>query len=69
MDAMIEMNSNKGGFESEKLGENTLTPECARRALLMLKNKLAGVPVDKPENKWSQDVVDENQKIADALRS
>lgn len=68
MDAMIELNSDKGGFESEKLGENTLTAECARRAVLMLKNKIAGVPIAPSENKWSQDMVDENQKIVDAVR-
>lgn len=66
MDAMIDLNSDAGGFESERLGENTLTPQCARRALLMLKNKLAGVPIGQPETKWSQPLIDDNQEIADA---
>lgn len=68
MDTMIDLNSDAGGFESERLGENTLTPECARRALLMLKNKLAGVPIGPPESKWSQQIIDENQTIVDALK-
>jgi D-proline reductase (dithiol) PrdA len=68
MDAMIELNKDAGGFESERLGENTLTPNEARRALAMLKNKLTGVPIAAPENKWSQEVIDANQKMVDAAR-
>lgn len=63
MDAMVELNKDAGGFESEKLGENTLTEEDARRALQMLKNKLGGVSIAPPENKWSQEVVDANKKL------
>ncbi|MDR2741588.1 MAG: D-proline reductase (dithiol) proprotein PrdA [Treponema sp.] len=65
MDAMIEVNKDKGGFESEILGENTITIEDARRSIAMLKNKLAGVPIAPAEQKWSQEVVDANQKIVD----
>ncbi|MDR1621473.1 MAG: hypothetical protein LBS00_03755, partial [Synergistaceae bacterium] len=68
MDALVEVNKDAGGFESERLGENTLTEKEARRALAMLKNKLAGVPIDAPENKWSQEVIDANQKAVDASR-
>lgn len=67
MDAMIEVNKDKGGFESEILGENTITTEDARRAVLMLKNKIAGVPIAPADHKWSQEVVDANQKIADSV--
>lgn len=68
MDAMIEVNKDKGGFESELLGQNTIAPCDAKRAVLMLKNKLAGVPVAPADNKWNQAVIDANQKIADATR-
>lgn len=63
MDAMVELNKDAGGFESEKLGENTLTLDDAKRALQMLKNKLAGVPIAPPASKWSQEVVDSNKKL------
>ncbi|GHV73581.1 D-proline reductase (dithiol) proprotein PrdA [Spirochaetia bacterium] len=66
-DAMIEMNKDAGGFESERLGENTLTLNEAKRALSMLKNKLAGVPIEPPDNKWSQSIIDANQKAVDAV--
>jgi len=68
MDAMIECNEDKGGFESEILGQNTITAADARRAVLMLKNKIAGVPVQPADRKWTQETVDANQKIADSLR-
>jgi D-proline reductase (dithiol) PrdA len=42
MDTMIEVNKDKGGFESEILGENTITTDDAARAILMMKNKIAG---------------------------
>lgn len=63
MDAMIELNKDAGGFESEKLGENTLTHDDAKRALQMLKNKLVGVAIAAPENKWSQEVININKKL------
>jgi D-proline reductase (dithiol) PrdA len=68
MDAMVELNKDAGGFESERLGENTLTGAEAKRALLMLKNKLAGVPVAAPENKWSQEVINSNNKTVEAVK-
>jgi D-proline reductase (dithiol) PrdA len=67
MDAMVEMNKDAGGFESERLGENTLTIAEAKRALSMLKNKLAGVSIEGPDNKWSQSIIDANQKAVDAV--
>ncbi|MCD3232504.1 D-proline reductase (dithiol) proprotein PrdA, partial [Clostridium botulinum C/D] len=67
MDAMIEVNKDKGGFESELLGENTITADDAKRAVLMLKNKIAGVEIEPADRKWSQEVIDENQKIADGV--
>ncbi|MGO5064452.1 D-proline reductase (dithiol) proprotein PrdA [Clostridium sporogenes] len=67
MDAMIEVNKDKGGFESELLGENTITADDAKRAVLMLKNKIAGVEIEPADRKWSQEVINENQKIADGV--
>lgn len=65
MDAMIEVNKDKGGFESEILGQNTITLPDANRAVLMLKNKIAGVTVEAADKKWNQDVIDQNQAITD----
>ncbi|EPY2278380.1 D-proline reductase (dithiol) proprotein PrdA [Clostridium sporogenes] len=67
MDAMIEVNKDEGGFESELLGENTITMDDAKRAVLMLKNKIAGVEIEPADRKWSQEVIDENQKIANGV--
>jgi D-proline reductase (dithiol) PrdA len=67
MDTMVEMNKDAGGIESERLGENTLTLAEAKRALSMLKNKLAGIPVEGPDNKWSQGIIDSNQKAVNAV--
>lgn len=63
MDAMIEVNKDKGGFESEILGENTICPNDADRAVLMLKNKLAGIPIEPADRKWSKEVIEANQKL------
>ncbi len=68
MDALVDLNKDKTGFESEKLGENTLTADDAKRAISMLKNKLAGVPIAAPANKWDQSVVDANQKLANEAK-
>lgn len=67
MDAMIEVNKDKGGFESEILGQNTITLPDAKRAVLMLKNKIAGVPIEAADKKWNQDVIDQNQAITDKI--
>lgn len=67
MDAMIETNKDKGGFESELLGHNTITADDAKRAVLMLKNKIAGVAIEPADRKWSQETIDANQKIVDGL--
>lgn len=67
MDAMIEVNKDKGGFESEILGQNTITLPDANRAVLMLKNKIAGISVEAADKKWNQDVIDQNQAITDKI--
>lgn len=63
MDAMIELNKDPEGFENEILGDSTLCPGDAARALLMLKTKMAGVPIAPAERKWSQEVIDANQRL------
>ena len=65
MDAMIELNKDPEGFENEILADNTLTPDDATRAILMLKNKIAGVPIAPPERKWDAQVIASNQKLID----
>lgn len=67
MDAMIEINEDAGGFESEILGQNTITLNDAKRAVLMLKNKIAGVYIEPADKKWNNDVILENQKITDKI--
>ncbi|XXY62513.1 D-proline reductase (dithiol) proprotein PrdA [Sorangium sp. So ce281] len=63
MDAMIELNKNPEGRESEILGESTLCLEDARRALLMLKTKMAGIPIAPANRRWTQSVIDANQRL------
>lgn len=63
MDALVELNKDTAGFESEILGESSLCPEDAARALLMLKTKMAGIEIEGPDRKWNQSVVAANQKI------
>ncbi|MCG0275283.1 MAG: D-proline reductase (dithiol) proprotein PrdA [Thermosediminibacteraceae bacterium] len=63
MDAMIELNKDPNGMESEILGDNTLTREDAERALAMLKAKMAGVEIKPAPKKWDQSVIERNQKL------
>ncbi len=63
MDAMIELNKDPEGFENEVLGCSSICPEDAKRAVLMLKTKMAGIPIEPAERKWSQAVIDSNQKL------
>jgi len=63
MDAMIELNKDAAGFENEVLGCSSICPEDASRALLMLKTKMAGIPIESANRKWSQEVIDNNQKL------
>lgn len=62
MDAMIDLNKNAEGFESEILGDNTLCPQDAQRALAMLKTKMAGIAIKAPGRKWDQSIIVANQK-------
>jgi D-proline reductase (dithiol) PrdA len=69
MDAMIELNKDADGFENEILACSSICPEDAGRACLMLKTKMAGIPIASAEHKWSPDVIKANQKAADIVLS
>lgn len=58
---MIELNKDPEGFENEVLGCSSICPEDAKRAILMLKTKMAGIPIEPANRKWSQAVIDANQ--------
>ena len=63
MDAMIEINKDENGFENEVLGCSSICKSDADRAVLMLKTKMAGIPIEAPNRKWSPEVVEANQKL------
>jgi D-proline reductase (dithiol) PrdA len=63
MDAMIEINKDEKGFENEVLSCSSICPEDADRARLMLKTKMAGIPIAPAERKWTQSVVEANQQL------
>ena len=67
MDAMIELNKDAKGFENEVLACSSVCPEDADRACLMLKTKMAGIPIAPAERKWSQSVAEANQKAVDLV--
>ncbi|GAA6123864.1 D-proline reductase (dithiol) proprotein PrdA [Bifidobacterium psychraerophilum] len=63
MDAMIELNKDRNGFENEILADNTLTVDDAQRAILMLKTKMSGIPIEPPERRWDEGVIKGNQGL------
>jgi D-proline reductase (dithiol) PrdA len=69
MDAMIEINKDANGFENEVLACSSICPEDAARACLMLKTKMAGIPIAPAERKWSKAVIEANQKAVDRVLS
>ncbi len=62
-DAMIEINKDKDGFENEIAGCSEICPKDAARAVQMLKNKMMGVEIKPAPKKWSQEVIDHNNKL------
>lgn len=62
-DAMIEINKDKDGFENEIAGCSEICPKDAKRAVQMLKNKMMGVEIKPAEKKWTQSVIDNNNKL------
>lgn len=61
--AMVEENMDKGGFENNVAGCSCVTKEVAARAIQMLKNKMAGVEIAPAPKKWSNDVINANNKL------
>ena len=61
--AMVEENMDKGGFENNVAGCSCVTKEVAARAIQMLKNKMAGVDIAPAPKKWSNDVINANNKL------
>lgn len=65
MDALVELNKNAEGRESQVLAENTLCSEDGRRALAMLKARLAGKAIAPAMERWSPAVIAANQPRAE----
>lgn len=61
--AMVEENMDKGGFENNVAGCSCVTKEVAARAIQMLKNKMSGVEIAPAPKKWSNDVINANNKL------
>lgn len=66
MTHMIDNNKSEKGIENEVLGNNTLCPEDAVRALDMLKAFMAGEEVEKPEKKWNPNVKSNNIELIES---
>ena len=62
-DAMVEENMDQGGFENDVAGCSCVTKEVAARAIQMLKNKMAGVPIEKAPKKWDNAVINANNAL------
>lgn len=60
--AMVEVNMDKGGFENNVAGCSCVTKEVAVRAIQMLKNRMAGVPIAEAPKQWSNDVINANNQ-------
>ena len=58
--AMVDNNKSEKGIENEVLGNNTLCPEDAKRALAMLKAEMAGEKIKPAEKSWNPNVKDQN---------
>jgi D-proline reductase (dithiol) PrdA len=65
MDAMIEINKDENGLENEIVACSSIVKADADRANLMLKTKMAGIPIEAPERKWTPSVIEANQKLTD----
>lgn len=61
--AMIEENMDQGGFENNVAGCSCVTKEVAARAIQMLKNRMAGVEIKPAPKKWSNDVINSNNRL------
>ena len=63
MTYMVDNNKSEAGIENEILGNNTLCPEDAVRALAMLKTAMAGEDVKAAEKKWNPNVKSTNVEL------
>ena len=61
--AMVEENMDMGGFENNVAGCSCVTKEVAARAIQMLKNRMAGVAIAPAPKKWSNDVINANNRL------
>jgi len=60
MKYMVDNNKSEAGIENEVLSCNTLCPEDAMRAMVMLKAAMAGEDVAEAERKWNANVKENN---------
>ncbi len=61
MDAMVDLACEDGnGIATDRIGENSVSPEAALTAVAMLKNKLAGERIDTAEKQWNFHVHESN---------
>lgn len=66
MTYMVDNNKSETGIENEILGNNTLCPEDAVRALAMLKTAMAGEDVKAAEKKWNPNVKSTNVELIES---
>lgn len=69
MTYMVDNNKSEAGIENEILGNNTLCPEDAVRALAMLKTAMGGEEVKAAEKKWNPNVKSTNVELIEAAYS
>ena len=65
--AMVDNNKSEAGIENEILGNNTLCPEDAVRAILMLKAEMTGEAIKKPEKEWNPNVKSQNIELISSV--
>ena len=65
--AMVDNNKSEAGIENEILGNNTLCPEDAVRAILMLKAEMTGEAIKKPEKEWNANVKSQNIELISSV--
>ena len=66
MTYMVDNNKSEAGIENEILGNNTLCPEDAVRALAMLKTAMGGGDVKAAEKKWNPNVKSTNVELIES---
>ncbi|MBN2897469.1 MAG: D-proline reductase (dithiol) proprotein PrdA [Clostridia bacterium] len=69
MVSMIDLNKSKLGIENEILANNTLCPEDATRALMMLKSRMGGEEIKAAERKWNANVKLNNVEVVNTQSS